>query len=206
MAYAATSDFHSFQALDDSDTADDALIAQLLTRAQSLIETETRRVFEASADTTRYFSPIEDTDYMWLLVDHDLCAITSIEPGDGNVYYASDYPVSDGTNIWVTEPANSTPWHAIKLLQSAGLVWTYETDPENAIAVAGRWAYSTTAPADIVHATVRLAVWLYHQRDAGGEGDRVVITADGSAVLPSRLPADVADICSNYVRRKVGSF
>ena len=204
--YATTSDFHQFQALDDSDTADDALIAQLLTRAQALIETETRRLFEASADTTRYFSVLEDTDWMWLLLDHDLCAITSIDTGDGNVYATSDYHVSDGTLLWVTEPANSTPIHAIKLLQSSGLVWTYTTDPENAIAVTGRWAYSTTAPADIVHATVRLAVWLYHQRDAGGEGDRPVITADGSVVLPSRLPADVADICSNYVRRKVRSF
>lgn len=53
---------------------------------------------------------------------------------------------------------------------------------------------------DIVQAGLRLAKWLYIQRQGNSDADRPAITADGTKLLPMRLPEDVAVMLNPYVR------
>ena len=68
----------------------------------------------------------------------------------------------------------------------------------DAISIAGRWAYSTEAPDDIVQACTRLAAWLYKQRDHQMFENTIV--AEGTVIRPTRMPVDVADFLEAYVK------
>lgn len=191
MAYTTTALLKTYLGITGS--GDDTLLTALIARAQAVIDSHCRRTFEASGDTTRYFDAERDVDGVTLFLDEDLCAITSITNGDGDVLTASEY---------TTEPRNRTPYYAIRLLGSSGLYWTVNdsSDAEDAIAIVGKWAYSTSAPDDIVHATLRLAGYLYRQRDNAADLDRPVI-AGNATVLPSQLPSDLKTLLAPY--RKV---
>lgn len=189
MAYATAAQLKTYLGITSS--GDDSLLSDLIDRAQAIIEQYTRRTFEAAADSTRYFDAAEDVDGATLLLDEDLCAITSIINGDGVAVASGEY---------VTEPRNETPYYAIRLLSSSNKAWEYtdDGDPENAISITGRWAYSTTPPNDIVHATIRLAAFLYRQKESNADIDRPITTADGGMILPSAIPADVRALLDRY--------
>ena len=55
MAYITTAQLKSYMGITAS--TDDALLALCIDRAQSTIESYTNRKFEATADTTRKFTP-----------------------------------------------------------------------------------------------------------------------------------------------------
>ena len=190
MAYTTLADLKEYLGI--SVATDDDLLTDFITRAQQAIDTHCLRTFEASGDTTKKLDAVEDVDGMTLYVRAagDLCAITTVTNGDGTVLAATDY---------VTQPRSITPYYGLRLLASSGYAWTYSTDPENAISIAGRWAYSTTAPADIVQACARLAAWYYHQKDNSADLDRPVI-AGNATVLPARLPSDVLQMLAPYRR------
>lgn len=173
-----------------SSTNDDTLLGECLARAQKLIDDYTGRTFEAAADTTRTFDAVDDVDKRLLYLDEDLCQITSVTNGDGVVVAANEY---------TTQPRNETPYHALKLLASSGKAWRYEDDHEDAISIVGRWAWSVTAPTAIVQATIRLAAYLYHQKDNANDLDRTVVVGN-STLLPGDLPSDLAKILEPYRR------
>lgn len=173
-----------------SSTNDDTLLGECIARAQALIDDYTGRTFEAAADTTRTFDAVDDVDGRLLYLDEALCQITSVTNGDGVVVAASEY---------TTQPRNETPYHALKLLASSGKAWQYEDDHEDAISIVGRWAWSVTAPTAIVQATIRLAAYLYHQKDNAQELDRTVV-AGGNVLLPSELPRDLTQMLDYYRR------
>ena len=190
MAYATTSDLKAYLGL--TGTADDALLLSCMQRAQSWVDTHCDQVFEASADTTRYFDAVEDVADAVLNLDYPLAAITSITNGDGVAVAAGEY---------VTEPRNHTPYHRIRLLGSKGKSWAWSTagDAENAITIVGKWAYSTSAPPAIVQACVRLAAYMYRQKDS----QVFDVTADaetGQLIIPKGIPADVKQILMPYRR------
>lgn len=191
MAYASLSDLKAY--VNVTDTTDDALLTGFLATAEKVIDAFTRRRFEATADSTRYFHALDDVQGRTLHLDKDLCAITSITNGDGVAVTAGQY---------TTLPKAETPYYALKLLASSGVAWTYDDDPEDAITVVGKWAFSTSAPADVKHATVRMAAFLYRQRDnSDAMAERPFMSADGVLLLPSRLPMDVQELLMPY--RKV---
>lgn len=189
MAYCSLAQLKTYVGATDSD--DDALLTDCITRAEAVIDRATKRTFEASADSTRTFDAVYDVAGRTLYLDADLCAITSITNGDGAAITALQV---------VSEPRNHAPYYALTLKASAGLAWTYETDPEDAISVIGRWAYSTTPPADIEQACVRLAAWLYRQKDSSSDLDRPMVSMDGATLLPAQIPADVQRMLQPYVR------
>ena len=185
MAYASLADLTTYLGIDES-TADDGLLSQLLARAQAAIDTYTRRTFEASADVTRWHT----LDNVWgrqLTFDGDLCAITSIVNGDGATVDAGEYH---------TTPRNRTPFYAAELWNDSTVTW--DADSGGQIAVTGRWAYSTTPPADVAHACVRLAAWMYRQKDNTGS-DAPIIAGDVT-ILPTRFPSDVQMMLAPYRR------
>ena len=189
MTYCSLAQLKAYVGATDSD--DDALLTDCITRAEAVIDRATKRTFEASADSTRTFDAQQDVAGRTLYLDADLCAITSITNGDGAAITALQV---------VSEPRNHAPYYALTLKASTGLAWTYETDPEDAISVTGRWAYSTTPPADIEQACVRLAAWLYRQKDSSSDLDRPMVSMDGATLLPAQIPADVQRMLQPYVR------
>ena len=190
MAYADLATLKAYLDLTVTDAADDALITSLVARAQAAINAYTHRVFEASADTTRYLDADKDVDWAVLRLGADLAAVTSVVNGDGVTVTAGQY---------TTQPRNVTPFRALKLLASSGIGWTYTTDPEGAIAVTGKWAYSATAPADIVQACVRWAAHMYRQKDSS-TFETTVYPEAGIIERPVGMPADVRLLLQPYKR------
>jgi hypothetical protein len=188
MAYATKAQLKALIGI--TQTTDDDLLDDLLTRAQEMIESLTSRTFEASGDTTRTLDAVEDVEGATLYLPNDLCQITSVTNGDSATVTGSSY---------VTEPRGATPYYALKLKGSSGVGWTYSTHPEGAISIVGRWAYSVTAPADIVQATLRLAAWMYKQRDTMGDGSATTIQ-NGITVVPTAIPSDVKTMLAPYRR------
>ncbi len=180
------------QELDLDSLADDLLLARKIREAQTIIEQATRRVWKATSDTTVKFDAAWDVEGRTLWFPHlDLCAITTVVNGDGSVIASDKY---------VTEPRGETPYYGLTLKGSSGLGWTYTTDPEDAISITGRWAFSVMPPGDIVDATVRLAGWLYRQRDSSSDFDRVSVGVNGVTMLPASIPQDIRFILEKRVR------
>lgn len=185
MAYADLTALKAYLKIPTSTTTDDTLITSCIARAQSIIERVTSKVYEASQDSTRRFDAVRDVDGRMLLFDNQwIAAITSVTNGDGVLIPSTAY---------VTEPRNAGPWYGITLKTSGSdATWTFTDDPEDAIVIVGKWAYATAAPDYIVQATIRLAAYLYRQKDnATGDADRPLLTGDGVTIMPQALPADV---------------
>lgn len=192
MAYTDVPSVKLYLGITSSD--EDVLLSILIARAQKLLEAELRRVFEASANTTRYFDAQRDVKGRSLWLDSDLCSIDNITNGDGNTIAGSEY---------VTEPRNGTPYYAITLKGSSTVSWTYSTDPENAIAVSGKWAWSVTPPKDIVSATEQLVAMLYQSR--GQENYTSLQVEDLKVTLANKGMAvhDLLGSVAHYRRRRV---
>ena len=190
MAYTTVTAVKSY--LGETGEGDDDLLIVLVASAQAWVDAHTSRTFEASADSTRYLDCSSPTvDGRRLRLDKDLCAITSITNGDGVAVASADY---------VTEPRNETPYYAIILKASKGLYWTYTDDVENAITIVGKWAYSTTAPSGVAQATLRLAAYMYRQKDAQ-VFDVTAMPEAGVITVPQGMPKDVKLMLQPYVRR-----
>lgn len=167
---------------------DDDLIDALIARAQSIIEEYTGRVFEA-ATLTKYFT-VDDIDGQYLRLHHDdLLTVTTLTNGDGNAISSANFRL---------EPMNSNPKWSIRLDKDTD--WEF-TDSDSRITVIGTWGYSAEAPNNIVHACIRLAAFLYRQKDTAADVDRPMMTGDGVTIMPSQLPKDVQMILDKYRRR-----
>ena len=179
--YISLPEVKKYLKIDSSD--DDSLLVSFISDAQSAVDSFCLRTFEAAADSTRYFDALRDVDGRRLKLDRDLCAITSITNGDGATVTTGQY---------TTLPRNDTPFYAIQLKASSGINWQWENDPEGAIAVTGRWAYSTTVTDKFPLAFVckRLVAYFYHQRGNNADLDRAVVVGN-STLLPASLPADI---------------
>lgn len=189
MAYCTNTDVKTYLGI--SGSGDDTLLTALCTRAQAMVDRYCNRTFEASSNTNRTFDAVRDVSGRVLYLDEDLASINSVTNGDATTVTAAQY---------VTEPRVATPYYALRLLDSVNISWTYTTDHENAITVSGKWAYSTAAPADIVHATIRWAAYLYRQKDAS-TFDVTAAPDLGVITVPQGIPADIEKLLAPY--RKV---
>lgn len=192
MPYLVAADLRTYLGI--SSTSDDALLTVLIAAAQKAVEEYTHRVFEASAATAKTFDAVRDVgkgdDRRTLYLDQDLCTITSIVNGDATTVTAAQY---------VTEPRSVTPYYAIRLKASANIAWTYNDDPENAITVTGKWAYSASAPDDIVQATKRMAGWMYRTKDAQAY-DSTAFSELGVIRVKHKVPEDIVQLLEPYLR------
>jgi hypothetical protein len=92
-------------------------------------------------------------------------------------------------------PLPDDPPHAA-LVVSEGAPMPLDGDGD--IAVVGRWGWSVTPPPDIVHASIRIAAWLYRQRAAQHDADRPTVADGGLVVLPAALPRDIESMLARY--------
>lgn len=188
MAYTTNTALKTYLGLTTS--GDDTLLTTLIANAQAAIDKHCRQTFEAEDDSTRYFDAMADVDGPDLYLDAPLCAITTITNGDGTTVAGTKY---------VTAPRNSTPWWKLTLKTNAGISWTYSTTPENAISIEGKWAYSASAPDDIVQACLLLAGYLYRRRNNALDLDRAVVVSD-AIIQPLSIPRDVLTLLRPYKR------
>lgn len=186
MAYVTLANVKAYVGI--SATTDDNLLTSTISRAAQVIDVYTGRHFEAET-LTRYFH-IEDTDgqYLWLS-GYDLLTVTTLTNGNAVALTSADYRL---------EPRNETPKWAIRL--DSDKSWEF-TDADSEISVAGTWGWSTTAPADIQHACIRLTAFFYRQKDNSADIDRPIVTGDGVTIMPSALPEDVTKLLAPYRRR-----
>jgi len=197
MAYISTADLRSY--IGATSTSDDTQIGYAATRAQSMVETYTNRIFECPADTTRYYNALDirfggnvDAFQNTLMLDYDLCVLTTITNGD-----TSNIP----TNKVVLLPTNFTPAYAIKIQMNTSYVWTYTGTPDAAISITGRFAYSITPPSDIVAACLRLGSFIYRAREGTPDSDRAILSSDGVILQAPRIPTDVQQTLEPYRKR-----
>ena len=191
--YATLAEVKLYRGVATTHTSDDVLLSALITRAVRQIDRYCDRTFSAPTTAeTHYFDAVRDVsaDRRTLYLDDDLADITTIVNGDGKTITSTAY---------VPEPRNRTPYNAIRLTWDVYGLWTWTTRPEDAIKVTGKWAYSTAAPADIKHATVRLAAYMYAQKDSNVY-DVVAEPSMGMMTVPQGLPRDVQIILDPYRR------
>jgi hypothetical protein len=196
VAYATLEDLRT--ELRIGSIADDELLTAKLEEAQLILERTYNRRFEATAVETRYVDCAHPAvDGRNLLLPWDVCQIDEVRNGDGLVVPVEAYvttprlrSVADGASLAVAIP-EWWPWYTIALKAGSGLAWRHNGSPEEAIAITGKFAFSETAPANVRSATVRLAYWLYQQRDTAVDMPGVV-GKQGVTLLPADLPHDVA--------------
>jgi hypothetical protein len=161
----------------------------LIARATALIDEFTGTTFEATSDLRR-FDAVEDIKDYTLYFDRWAASITHVGNGDATTDIGSDN--------WVPEPRNDAPYYGVTLVSHSSVDWTYDSNPENAVVVDGVWGYSTSAPADIEHACIRLVGWLYKQRETDIDLDRPALVGEGTVIMPVRLPNDVISMLQPY--------
>lgn len=173
-----------------TDSADDAVIEDIIEAASRYIDQETRRTFYARSET-RYFSVPPGRE---LCLDDDLLSITTLTNGDTTVISSSYY------YLW---PRNSAPYSRIVLKQSSSILWALDSDgnSEYVISVAGNWGYSSTAPDNIKEACLLIAAGLYKRRYGENLSSVATITAAGVVVTPQDVPGVAAQTIQAYRRR-----
>jgi len=170
-------------------TADDALLTDLLVRATATIEQMTRKTFAAPAATSRQFGRglmLWDArlqrDYLLLPSGVYIALLVSAADGDGDA-------------IPLTEIDTHPPDAPYTVLARRNARWCSASQQAT---ITARWGYSINPPADIVHATIRLAAWMYRQRGTANDPDRPTVADGGLVLLPSALPDDVRAILERY--------
>lgn len=187
MAYAELYEVKQYLGISD-ETSDDGLLGGLISRAQSIIESYTGRVFEAIT-ATKYFSNASIEGRYLHLWGYDLLTVTTLKYDSGTVIASGDYRL---------EPRNETPKWKIRL--DGDTSWDFD-DSDSEISVAGTWGYTATPPDAIKHACIRLVAFLYRQKDTSADLDRPLVTGDGVTIMPSNLPSDVKALLDGYRRR-----
>jgi hypothetical protein len=169
--------------------SDDALLTDLLVRATSMIEQMTRKTFAAPTATSRTFGR---ELMLWDgLLKRDYLLLPS------GVYVALLVSATDGDNAAIppTEIDTHPPDAPYTVLARRDKRWCGASQQAT---ITARWGYSITPPADIVHATIRLAAWLYRQRGTANDPDRPTVADGGLVLLPSALPDDVRSVLERY--------
>lgn len=195
MAYITVSGLKVYLEITSAD--DDAILSTFINTAQSEIESYTNRVFEATADTTRYFTPLSNLnggdllrDGYTLCFDTDLVSITSIVNGDGATLPSGTY---------IALPLNQPQKEMVKIKNNVQYFWTYGDEPVGSVAVTGRWAWSLTPPGPVVMATYMLARYFYDRRN-DSSSNRDVLSSDGVVIAAAKIPGDIFKLLAPYQR------
>jgi len=190
MAYIELADLRGYHGI--SLTTDDDLLQQAIDNAQSYIESQTNRRFEANTET-RYFdrSARDEHNSRILHLGSDLLTVTTLTNGD------SSSTVIGSTKYWLLDRNEGPPYHQFELKQDIADYWQWDTDYW--VSVLGTWGYSAHPPADIVQACMGLAAYLYRQKDAQ-IFETTAVLESGALVIPQGIPATVTRIINRYKR------
>ncbi|RIK37904.1 MAG: hypothetical protein DCC57_21275 [Chloroflexi bacterium] len=182
MSYCTLNEFKQYQAVEGD--GDDALIEQLIASATAVINRATGTRFGVADTATHVLNVEESVNERVLWLDSWCAEVTQVLNGDGTEVASDQY---------VTDPRNAAPYFRLVLGRSVNTAWVGDD-----ISVTGCWGWSKTVPDDIKHACLRLAAYLYRQKDNSGDLDRAVAIAGNATLLPARLPRDIEDILRPY--------
>jgi hypothetical protein len=191
MSYVTLEDLRGY--LDIDVTTDDYLLQEALESAESYIDDQTNRHFEAATDTRYYDASARDRwDRRLLnLFNDELLTITTLTNGD------ADSTAIAAANYWLVPRNEGPPYHGILLKTNIDDYWQWDTDYW--VSVAGTWGYSATPPADIKQATLTLAAYLYRAKDSQ-VFETTAIVESGAIAIPQGIPATVDRIIKRYKR------
>lgn len=193
--YASLSDLRTYLSSNgDLGTADDALLVNMLLRAETQIDNYTRRSFGTTQGTIAYSRWTAQAVGPALYLDEDLYAIA------GGTVYNGDGQIIPAGSIWL-EPRNEGPPYRILRLKSA-FVWSFNTDSE--ILIPAARGYSAVAPADIAQATIELAAYHYRRKDVGPT-DVSGMPDSGEVTYPKGIPETIKAVLSPYRSRSGGA-
>lgn len=175
--------------------AQDGLLQDCINRAESAIDSYTRRDFAGTAGTVYYnrFAQEGQVRGQALYLDRDLYSLVALQNGD-----TTTIPTG---SVWL-EPRNEGPPYRILRLKSS-YVWVWNTDSD--VTISGTWGYSTTAPEDIKQAAVRLAAHWFRMKDAGGFQDQAGFPEAGEVTIGRGMPDDVRYVLNPYRSRSGGA-
>ena len=187
MSYIELEDLRLY--LGDKGGIDNSLLESAIEDAQTYIESQTNRVFEA-IDETRYYT--HDDLYpntRTLRVDRDLLSVTTLTNGDtaATVILPTSYTLLPRNDV--------PPYHYIELTDASNVQWEQDTD--RWITVLGKWGYSVDAPYDIKRAALVLAAYFYKQKDSQ-IFDTTAIPGAGVITIPQGIPTTVTRIIERY--------
>ena len=190
MAYIELADLRGYQGI--SLTTDDDLLQQAIDNAQSYIESQTNRRFEANSETRYYGREALDChDRTILHLNTDLLTVWTLTNGD------ADSTVIADTNYWLLDRNEGPPYHQIQLKRDITDYWEWDTDYW--VSVLGTWGYSATPPDDIIQACTGMAAYLYTQKSAQ-VFETTAVLESGVLVIPQGIPATVTRIIERYKR------
>jgi DNA-binding transcriptional LysR family regulator len=196
MAYVTATDLKAY--LKITTAAEDTLLATFCTRAEGLIDHWTDTKWEAATATLRRFdaAPPHVDGRALTFAGIWAAEVTAVVNGDG---------VTIPSSAYVTMPRQSTIGiFGIEIKAGASYTWTWDGEsPEETIQITAFWARAKTPPAFITAAALRLAAYLYRQKDGGADADRAVVTGDGVTLMPSRVPADILDLLRPVMSRGI---
>jgi hypothetical protein len=187
MAYLTLAELQDY--LDIESSTENVLLEEAIDDAQSYIENETDRYFEAQT-VTRYYT-LDDVEGQVLHLNNDLLTITTLTNGD-----SSATAITSGY-YWLLPRNDGPPYHQIQLTTNDGYYW--EQDGDYWISVAGTWGYTASVPGDIRRAPLVLAAYFYRQKDTQ-VFDVVAVPEAGVITIPQGIPATVQKVIAKYRR------
>jgi len=166
-----------------------ALLSRAISVAIKWIEGKIHRQLEAQTES-RYFEQEATVpgDPLTLELDRDLLSITTLTDAAGTVIPASEY--------WLL-PRGADHFDRIRLKAGSAYSWQWPLD--GWAEVAGSWGYCSTIPGDLEQAILRLAAFLFRQKDAQ-IFDVVAEPSVGTITVPQGFERSVADILRAHKR------
>lgn len=183
-----------------TDTVDDSVINDMITRASGAIDQYCDRHFYPYTET-RYYNvpdPRGPSDPLELLLDEDLLSITTLTNGEGTVISASDYNLL---------PRNGLPKYSILIIPTSNTRWKPASsgNAEYVISLAGSWGYVVRTATDpfslrVVAITegacLEIVRDVYRQRYGLNTTGTVSVTAAGLVITPAAFSAQVIQMLS----------
>jgi len=173
---------------------DDSLLTSKLTQAIVSFENIVGgRKFVSDALTTKIFYSNQnnfiDTRTFFFL--DDCCHVETLTINN-NIINPNHYIVFD---------SSQTPLTKIMLLNACPYNFSNYSVIENfsTIQIEGHWSYSIKCPEDVHGSIIRLASWLYNQKDNAADYDKPVAFTMLSR-LPVGIPSDVIFTAQTYMR------
>lgn len=178
--------------LDIQESTDNAVLQRCIDSAQSVIDNNVNRVFEAETATKYYSRESRDPeDSSIIRFKDDLLTITTLSNGD-----ASSTSIA-ASSYWLLDRNDGPPYHGIQLTHASGVVWEWDTD--GWVTIAGTWGWSATAPNDIRRAMLRMSAYFYRQRDSQ-VFDVTAIPEAGVITIPKGFETTMERIIERYKR------
>ena len=194
MPYITNTELKSYLSI--STTNDDALLQACADQATQAIEAFTKRQFNVLEDSTRYCDAVGyhiQGRSLFVYDLGDIYEVTTVVNGDGTTLLSSDFTLYPRT---LTEQQPIV--YEIRIKPTSAQYWTYDQDPDQAIAITGKWGYSGIVPASVKQAALRLASFYYRQKDSPLFD--VTSVEAGVIVRPIGMPSDVQIILKPFVR------